>query len=102
MGARRHGADQRPTTPGRRSPDLSDDEVLARLHFRVGAEARRRGDDATARRHFERAGELAPMDFTIRRAAMPLLGGDPFGPEFMELFARSGRPPAARSTGSRR
>jgi peroxiredoxin len=68
-------------------PDLSDDEVLARLHFRVGVEARRRGDDATARRHLERAGELAPMDFTVRRAAMPLLGGDPFGPEFMELFA---------------
>jgi peroxiredoxin len=68
-------------------PDLSDDEVLARLHFRVGVELRRRGDDAGARRHLERAGELAPMDFTVRRAAMPLLGGDPFGPEFMELFA---------------
>ncbi len=68
-------------------PDLTDDEVLARLHFRVGVEARRHGDDATARRHLERAGELAPMDFTVRRAAMPLLGGDPFGPEFMELFA---------------
>jgi hypothetical protein len=27
------------------------------------------------------------MDFTVRRAAMPLLGRDPFGPEFMELFA---------------
>ncbi|HLM16633.1 MAG TPA: TlpA disulfide reductase family protein [Acidimicrobiia bacterium] len=68
-------------------PDLTDDEVSARLHFRVGVEARRQGDDATARRHLERAGELAPMDFTVRRAAMPLLGGDPFGPEFMELFA---------------
>jgi len=68
-------------------PDLTDDEVLARLHFRVGVEARRRGDIATARRHLERAGELAPMDFTVRRAAMPLLGDDPFGPEFMELFA---------------
>jgi hypothetical protein len=68
-------------------PDLSDDEVLARLHFRIGVEARRRGDDGAARHHLERAGELAPMDFTIRRAALPLLGGDPFGPEFMELFA---------------
>jgi hypothetical protein len=68
-------------------PDLSDDEVLARLHFRVGVELRRRGDQAGARRHLERAGELAPMDFTVRRAAMPLLGDDPFGPEFMELFA---------------
>jgi peroxiredoxin len=68
-------------------PDLSDDEVRARLHFRIGVEARRRGDDPTARRHLERAGELAPMDFTVRRAAMPLLGDDPFGAEFMDLFA---------------
>ena len=80
-------------------PDLTDDEVRARLHFRVGAEARRRGDDVTARRHFVRAGELAPMDFTMRRAAMPLMGGDPFGPEFMELFAgvAGGRQPVPRA-----
>jgi hypothetical protein len=68
-------------------PDLSDDEVLARLHFRVGVEARRRGDDAAARAHLEHAGELAPMDFTIRRAALPLLGGDPFGEEFFGMYA---------------
>jgi hypothetical protein len=67
-------------------PDLSDDEVRARLHFRVATEARRRGDDDTARRHFVRAGELAPNDFTIRRAAMPLMGEDPFGQDFMALF----------------
>ena len=67
-------------------PDLSDDEVRARLHFRVAVEARRRGDDDLARRHFVRAGELAPMDFTVRRAAMPLMGEDPFGSDFMELF----------------
>ena len=67
-------------------PDLSDDEIRARLHFRIATAARRAGDDGTARRHFVRAGELAPMDFTIRRAAMPLMGGDPFGEDFMELF----------------
>ena len=67
-------------------PDLSDDEIRARLHFRIATAARRRGDDDTARRHFVRAGELAPMDFTIRRAAMPLMGGDPFGEDFMHLF----------------
>ena len=66
--------------------DLSDDEVLARLHFRVAAEALRQGDEKTARRHFETAGELAPYDFTIRRAAMPLLGDDPFGPTFFTFY----------------
>jgi hypothetical protein len=48
--------------------DLSEDEIRSRLHFRIATQARRRGDDETARRHFERAGELAPFDWTIRRA----------------------------------
>ena len=67
-------------------PDLTDDEVRARLHFRIATEARRRGDGDVARRHFVRAGELAPTDFTIRRAAMPLMGEDPFGEDFMGLY----------------
>jgi hypothetical protein len=67
-------------------PDLTDDEVRARLHFRIGAAARRAGDDATARTHLERAVELAPDDLTIWRAAMPLLGDDPFGQEFFVKF----------------
>ena len=66
--------------------DLSDDEILARLHFRVGAEALRGGDEATARRHLGRAAELAPYDWTVRRAAMPLVGQDPFGQEFLDLY----------------
>lgn len=71
--------------------DLSDDELRARLHFRVGAAARRRGDEsrgdeATARRHFARAVSLAPFDFTVRRAAMPLTGQDPFGQEFFDWY----------------
>ena len=36
--------------------DLTDDEIRARLHFRIAAHARRNGDDATARRHFVRGG----------------------------------------------
>ena len=67
--------------------DLTDDEVRARLHFRVAAHARRHGDDDTALGHFAEAARLAPNDFTIRRAAMPLTGGNPFGEEFMELYA---------------
>jgi hypothetical protein len=66
--------------------DLSDDEVAARLHFRVAAVARRQGDDEAAGRHFEEAGQLAPNDWTIRRAAMPLVGEDPFGEKFIALY----------------
>ena len=65
---------------------LSDDELLARLHFRLAAEALRQGDETTARRHFTSATALAPLDFTIRRAAMPLMGEDPFGQTFFHLW----------------
>jgi hypothetical protein len=66
--------------------DLSDDEMLARLHFRVATEARRQGDADTAARHFATAGELAPDDFTVRRAALPLTGLDPFGEDFFGMM----------------
>jgi hypothetical protein len=66
--------------------DFTDDEVLARLHFRIAIHARRAGDAEAATRHFARAGELAPHDFTIRRAALPLEGGDPFGAEFFAMY----------------
>ena len=68
--------------------DLSDDELRARLHFRIGAHARRTGDTATAGRHFDTAVALAPDDFTIWRAAMPLNGGDPFGEDFFTSYQR--------------
>ncbi|MCU1463592.1 MAG: hypothetical protein JWO37_3667 [Acidimicrobiales bacterium] len=66
--------------------DLSDDEVMARLHFRVAAHARRAGDEDAARRHFAEAGRLAPSDWTIRRAALPLVGDDPFGQTFFDMY----------------
>jgi hypothetical protein len=75
--------------------DFSADEVLARLHFRVAVHARRNGDTDTAARHFARAGELAPNDFTIRRAMLPLVGDDPFGATFFEMYEeweRAGQP----------
>jgi peroxiredoxin len=66
--------------------DLSEDEVLARLHFRIAAEAHRRDDAAATRHHVLRAGELAPDDLTIWRAGMPLMGEDPFGEDFLVRY----------------
>ncbi len=66
--------------------DLDAAEVQARLAFRLGAHARRGGDDDRARHWFAQAAELAPMDFSVRRAAMPLQEVDPFGEAFFELF----------------
>ena len=66
--------------------DLSEDEVLARLHFRVAAEAHRRGDEAATRRNADRAAELAPDDLAVWRAVMPLVGEDPFGQGFLDRY----------------
>jgi len=76
-------ADEAKTAVG----DLSPDEELARLHFRIANHLRGTGDDQGATRNFDRAGELAPHDWSIRRAMMPLRGGDPFGDEFFALAA---------------
>ena len=69
-------------------PDLSEDEVQARLHFRLAVFLRRDGQIDNAEIHFDKASELAPLDFTIVRASMPLRGGDPFGEEFFELYQK--------------
>ncbi len=66
--------------------DLSEDELRARLLFRLAAQARRADRPDDAMRLFAEAGELAPLDFTIQRAAMPLRGVDPFGEEFFALY----------------
>jgi hypothetical protein len=68
--------------------DLSDDEVAARLHFRLAAHLRRHGNDDAAAEQFAKAESLAPLDFTIARAAMPLTGRDPFGQEFFDLYEK--------------
>jgi peroxiredoxin len=90
------GAEPLSDTEARRAvADLSDDEIRARLHFRVAAQALRQDDDTAARRHFAAATALAPFDFTIRRAAMPLMGDDPFGDTFFAFYEQwqaAGRP----------
>lgn len=75
--------------------DLSEDEEQARLRFRIATHLRNRGDETGAARNFDLAAQLAPHDWTIRRAMMPLRGQDPFGDEFFALaaeFAAAGRP----------
>jgi len=67
--------------------ETTEDTQLARVHWRVAVALHRRGRSEGAARHFARAGELAPHDFTIRRAALPLQGIDPFlSEEFIELY----------------
>lgn len=66
--------------------DLDSDEIDARLAFRIAVHLRRIGQPSAAD-WFASAVELAPMDFTVRRAAMPLQGMDPFGDQFFELYA---------------
>lgn len=74
----------------------------ARLHRRVAMELRDRGDEAGMTEHLLAARELAPLDWTIRRGSMPLLGEDPFGNEFFGFvgeWMEAGRPGFRLATG---
>jgi len=71
------------------------DEQQARAEFALAWYLHQAGKPDAAERHFVRAGELAPHDFTIRRGSMPIRGLDPMGPAFFELYtewAQAGKP----------
>jgi hypothetical protein len=62
------------------------EEQLARAEFTLAWHLHREGSRDAAERHFLRAGELSPHDWTIRRGSMPIRGIDPMGPRFFELY----------------
>ena len=64
-------------------PTAADQQ--ARAEFGLAEWLARQGRPEAAERHFVRAGELAPHDFTIRRGSMPIRGLDPMGPKFREM-----------------
>ena len=71
------------------------DDQQARAEFGLGEWLFRHGRAEAAARHFGRAGELAPHDFTIRRGTMPMRGLDPMGPAFRAMLSEwtaAGRP----------
>lgn len=63
----------------------SETDQLARAEFGLAQFLARRGRQDAAELHFQRAGTLAPHDFTIRRGSMPMRGIDPMGPEFRAM-----------------
>ena len=68
------------------------DEQRGRACFALAWHLSRAGRTEAAERWYARAGELAPYDYTIRRAALPIQGKDPMGPDFFELYAKWGTP----------
>ena len=63
------------------------DEQLARAEFSLAWWLHQQGAESAAAAHFDRAGQLSPHDWTIRRGSMPIRGQDPMlGTEFFELF----------------
>ena len=65
----------------------SEIDQQARAEFGLGQWLFEQGRREAAGRHFTRAGELAPHDFTIRRGTMPMRGVDPMGPDFRQMLA---------------
>ena len=64
----------------------TDDDQLARAEFGLGRHLASVGADDAAAAHFDRAGALAPAQFTIRRGSMRMRDKDPMGEEFIGMM----------------
>jgi len=85
-------------------PPPTEDEELARAEWALAWLLHQRGSSEAAARHFDRAGELSPDDWTIRRGSMPIRGQNPMGPEFFELAQQwdaAGKPSHASEAAKR-
>ncbi len=65
------------------------DEQEARAEFTLAWWLSREGHTEDAERHYERAGELAPHDLTIRRGSMRTRGQNPMGLAFLKLMVKN-------------
>ncbi len=68
-------------------PTAADQE--ARAEFTLAWWLSRQGHAADAEPHYERAGQLAPHDITIRRGTMRTRGLNPMGAAFFKLAFKS-------------
>jgi hypothetical protein len=65
----------------------SREQQEARAEFTLAWYLHQHGRTDAAARHFERAGKLAPGDWTIRRGSLPIRGIDPMtSEEFLALW----------------
>jgi len=63
-----------------------------RAEFTLAWHLHRAGQREAAERHFRRAGELAPGDWTIRRGSLPIRGIDPMASEEFLVLWQEGAP----------
>jgi hypothetical protein len=84
--ARNGRSDVAPDQVAARTVPPTPDEELARAEFSLAWHLHKSGRVEAGERHFVRAGELSPDDWTIRRGSMPIRGKNPMGPEFFDLF----------------